>query len=116
LKERKEEEREKEVTRVLTDEELSAIKVMLEKDHAIGCIFLLRMNKGRWGKADEFMNDKLKQHLSDGTYRSRMMEMEMRELATHKHIRGDPKKKHYFITDFGIKVADALIDFFNQIQ
>jgi len=32
---------------ILTDERLSAIKRMLEKDHAIDCIFMLYLGKGR---------------------------------------------------------------------
>lgn len=108
--------REKEITQILTDEKLSAIKTMLEKDHAIDCIFLLYINKGRWGQAKEFLRENLGKHIADGTFRLRMMELELRDLATHENIRKNPKQKQYFITDFGIKFARGLIDLFNHIQ
>jgi len=44
-----------------------------------------------------------------------MIELEMLKLAIHKNIRGNPKQKHYFITDFGRKVAEVLMGFFDQI-
>jgi len=46
---------EEKVKHILTDEKLSAIKAMLEKDHAIDCIFLLYLNRGKWKEAKEFM-------------------------------------------------------------
>ena len=33
------------IRNILTDEKLSAIKAVLEKDHAIDCIFLLKLEK-----------------------------------------------------------------------
>ena len=104
---------EKKIQKILTDETLSAIKSVLEKDHAIDCIFLLKLNRGRWKNAKSFMRD-LNLTLSDGTFRSRMMEMEGLGLAESVAI--DPLKKYYVITDLGDKVADLLLDLFGDLE
>ncbi len=39
---------EEKIKRVLTDSRMSAIKSMLEKDHAIDCLLLLHVNRGKW--------------------------------------------------------------------
>ena len=46
---------EEKIKRILTEPKFAAIKAMLEKDHAIDCIFLLHMNRGKWKEANEFM-------------------------------------------------------------
>jgi len=102
-----------EVVNILTDKKLSAIKSMLEKDHAIDCILLLHLDKGRWKDAKEFMQE-LKLTLSDGTFRSRMMEIE--DLGLAKSVPIDPLKKYYVKTEFGEKVADLLLEFFEQVK
>jgi len=104
---------EEEVVSILTDEKLSAIKSMLEKDHAIDCILLLHLDKGRWKDAKGFMQE-LKLTLSDGTFRSRMMEIENLGLA--KSVPIDPLKKYYMKTEFGEKVAKLLLEFFEQVK
>ena len=111
---KEEKEIEEKVIRILTGEKLSAIKALLEKDHAIDCLFMLYLNKGRWGETKEFMT-KLGKHISDGTFRARMYELELLESATHKNIRGNPKQKHYMTTDLGKKVAKLLMNFFDRI-
>ena len=83
---------EEKVKRVLTEPKLSAIKAMLEKDHAIDCLFLLYMDKGKWKDAKDFMKAN-KLTLSDGTFRARMIEIE--ELGLAKSERIDPLKKYY---------------------
>jgi DNA-binding HxlR family transcriptional regulator len=104
---------EEKIRNILTDEKLSAIKAVLEKDHAIDCIFLLKMEKGRWKNAKAFMRD-LNLTLSDGTFRSRMMEIEHLGLAESVAI--DPLKKYYVITELGEKVAELLLGFFGEIE
>jgi len=104
---------EEKIKRILTDEKLSAIKAMLEKDHAIDCIFLLHLNRGKWKEAKEFMRS-LNLTLSDGTFRARMMEIEHLGLAKSVHI--DPLKKYYVITEFGEKVAKLLLKFFDNLE
>ena len=104
---------EEKIKRILTDEKLSAIKAMLEKDHAIDCIFLLHLNRGKWKEAKEFMRS-LNLTLSDGTFRARMMEIEHLGLA--KSVRIDPLKKYYVITEFGEKVAKLLLKFFDDLE
>ena len=104
---------EEKIRKILTDEKLSAIKAVLEKDHAIDCIFLLKLDNGRWKNAKAFMRD-LNLTLSDGTFRSRMMEMESLGLAESVAI--DPLKKYYVITDLGEKVAGLLLDVFSQLE
>ena len=104
---------EEKIKRILTDEKLSAVKAMLEKDHAIDCMFLLYLNRGKWKAAKDFMraNDLT---LSDGTFRSRMIEIEQLGLAKSERI--DPLKKYYVITELGEKVAKLLLGFFDEID
>ena len=104
---------EEKIKRILTNEKFSGIKAVLEKDHAIDCIFLLKLGNGRWKNAKAFMHD-LNLTLSDGTFRSRMMEMELLGLARSVPI--DPLKKYYVITEFGEKVADLLLGFFDGLE
>jgi DNA-binding HxlR family transcriptional regulator len=106
----------KSITKILCDKRLAAIKSYLEKDHAVDCLFLLYLDKGRWGTARRFMRDKLKKHIADGTFRLRMMELEMLGLATYKNIDNNPNKKHYLITDFGKKVNESLIQLFHEVH
>lgn len=103
---------EENVKHILTDKKLSAIKAMLEKDHAIDCLFLLHLDKGRWKLAKGFMQ-RLGLTLSDGTFRSRMMEIENLGLA--KSVRIDPLKKYYVKTEFGEKVTRLLLELFEAI-
>ena len=97
---------------ILTDPKLSYIKAMLEKDHAIDCIFLLYMNRGKWKDAKDFMREN-KLTLSDGTFRARMIEIE--ELGLAKSERIDPLKKLYKKTELGEKVAKLLLKFFDEV-
>jgi len=94
------------VERVLTDKRLHAIKSMLEKDHAIDCLFLLLLNKGRWKQAKAYTR-RLGLTLSDGTFRARMIEIENLGLAKSTPI--DPLKKYYTITQKGRKLANSLL-------
>ena len=101
------------IRNILTDEKLSAIKAVLEKDHAIDCIFLLHLGKGRWKNAKAFMRE-LNLTLSDGTFRSRMIEME--DLGLAESVAIDPLKKYYVKTELGEKVAGLLLDLFNALE
>ena len=103
---------EEKIKRILTDPKLSAIKAMIEKDHAIDCLLLLHLNRGKWKAAKDFMR-KNKLTLSDGTFRSRMIEIEQLGLAKSERI--DPLKKYYVITELGEKVAKLLLEFFDEI-
>ncbi len=100
------------MTHILTHEKLSALKALLEKDHAIDCIFLLHLDKGRWKNAKAFMKE-LGLTLSDGTFRSRMMEIE--DLGLAKSVEIDPLKKYYVKTELGEKVAKLLLKLFDQL-
>jgi hypothetical protein len=104
---------EEKVKHILTDPRLSAIKTMLEKDHAIDCLFLLYVDRGKWKEAKDFMR-KNKLTLSDGTFRARMIEIE--ELGLAKSERIDPLKKYYLKTELGEKVAKLLLGFFDEIS
>ncbi|MGB9740765.1 MAG: hypothetical protein ACP5IM_02460 [Candidatus Bathyarchaeia archaeon] len=103
---------EEKIRRILTDPRLSAIKAMLEKDHAIDCIFLLYMDRGKWKEAKDFMREN-GLTLSDGTFRARMIEIE--DLGLAKGERIDPLKKKYAKTEFGEKVAKLLLEFFEKL-
>jgi len=98
---------------ILTDPKLSAIKAMLEKDHAIDCIMLLHMKRGKWKEAKEFMREN-GLTLSDGTFRARMIEIE--DLGLAKSERIDPLKKYYLKTELGEKMAKLLIELFNKLE
>ncbi len=98
---------------ILTDPKLAAIKAMLEKDHAIDCILLLHMDRGKWKEAKDFMREN-KLTLSDGTFRARMIEIEQLGLAKSEKI--DPLKKLYKKTELGEKAAKLLFDFFDRME
>ena len=103
---------EEKVKLILTEPKLSAIKAMLEKDHAIDCLLLLHLSRGKWKDAKDFMREN-KLTLSDGTFRSRMIEIE--ELGLAKSERIDPLKKYYVRTELGEKVAKLLLGFFDEL-
>jgi DNA-binding HxlR family transcriptional regulator len=103
---------EEKVKHILTDPKLSAVKAMLEKDHAIDCILLLHLSRGKWKEAKDFMR-RNKLTLSDGTFRARMIEIEQLGLAKSERI--DPLKKYYLITELGEKVAKLLLGFFDEV-
>jgi DNA-binding HxlR family transcriptional regulator len=103
---------EEKIKHILTDPKLSAVKAMLEKDHAIDCILLLHLNRGKWKEAKDFMR-RNKLTLSDGTFRARMIEIEQLGLAKSERI--DPLKKYYMITELGEKVAKLLLGFFDEV-
>lgn len=111
-KEEEKKEMEEKVIRILTGEKLSAVKVMLEKDHAIDCIFLLMLGRGQWKHAKEFVK-KLKLTLPDGTFRARMLEIAYNELATPENL--DVKKKRWLITEFGKYLGMLLLEFFDKV-
>ena len=104
---------EEKIKRILTEPKYAAIKAMLEKDHAIDCIMLLYMNRGKWKEAKEYMNQN-GLTLSDGTFRARMIEIE--ELGLAKSERIDPLKKYYLKTELGEKIAKLLIDLFDKLN
>jgi hypothetical protein len=94
---------EEKIKRILTEPQLAAMKSMLEKDHAIDCLLLLHVGRGKW-------NDLT---LSDGTFRARMIEIESLGLAKSERI--DPLKKYYVKTELGEKVAKLLLGFFDEL-
>ncbi len=104
---------EEKVKQILTDPRLAALKAMLEKDHAIDCLLLLYINRGKWKDAKDFMRDN-KLTLSDGTFRARMIEIE--DLGLAKSERIDPLKKYYLETPFGEKVAKLLLKLFDELK
>jgi hypothetical protein len=103
---------EEKIKHILTDPKLSAIKAMLEKDHAIDCLLLLSVNRGKWKEAKDFMREN-KLTLSDGTFRARMIEIE--DLGLAKSERIDPLKKYYLKTEFGDKMAKLLLKLFDEV-
>lgn len=103
---------EEKIKQVLTKPKLAAIKSMLEKDHAIDCLLLLHVGRGKWKDAKDFMRDN-GLTLSDGTFRARMIEIESLGLAKSERI--DPLKKYYVKTELGEKVATLLLGFFDEL-
>ncbi|HYA78094.1 MAG TPA: hypothetical protein VEF91_05200 [Verrucomicrobiae bacterium] len=101
------------IKHVLTDQKLSTIKAMIEKDHAIDCLLLLYAGRGKWKEAKDFMR-KNKLTLSDGTFRARMIEIESLGLAKSERI--DPLKKYYLKTESGEKLAKLLLELFDQLE
>ena len=104
---------EEKIKHVLTDSKLSAIKAMLEKDHAIDCLLLLHVGRGKWKDAKDFMRDN-NLTLSDGTFRARMIEIESLGLAKSERI--DPLKKYYVKTELGEQVAKLILGFFDNLD
>ena len=104
---------EEKVKRILTDPKFAPVKAMLEKDHAIDCIMLLHMNRGKWKEAKEFMREN-GLTLSDGTFRARMIEIE--DLGLAKSERIDPLKKYYLKTELGERAAKLLLEFFDSLR
>ncbi|MGF3522817.1 MAG: hypothetical protein ACQXXJ_06950 [Candidatus Bathyarchaeia archaeon] len=104
---------EEKVKQILTNPKLSAIKAMLEKDHAIDCLLLLHINRGKWKDAKDFMREN-NLTLSDGTFRARMIEIE--DLGLAKSERIDPLKKYYIKTELGEKIAKLLLEFFEELK
>ena len=104
---------EEKIKRVLTEPKFAAIKTMLEKDHAIDCLLLLHVGRGRWKDAKDFMKEN-NLTLSDGTFRARMIEIESLGLAKSERI--DPLKKYYVKTELGEKVAMLLLGFFDELD
>ncbi|MCW4017391.1 MAG: hypothetical protein NWF00_01695 [Candidatus Bathyarchaeota archaeon] len=104
---------EEKVKKILTDPKMSTIKAMLEKDHAIDCLLLLYINRGKWKDAKDFMREH-SLTLSDGTFRARMLEIESLGLAKSERI--DPLKKYYLSTPLGEKVAKLLLGFFETLK
>ncbi len=103
---------EEKIKRILTGPKLAAMKSMLEKDHAIDCLLLLHVGRGKWKDAKDFMKDN-NLTLSDGTFRARMIEIESLGLAKSERI--DPLKKYYVKTELGEKVAQLLLGFFDEL-
>ncbi len=104
---------EEKIKHILVDPKLSAIKAMLEKDHAIDCLLLLYASRGKWKDAKDFMREN-NLTLSDGTFRARMIEIESLGLAKSERI--DPLKKYYLKTPLGEKVAKLLLGFFDELS
>jgi hypothetical protein len=104
---------EEKIKRVLTDPRIASIKAMLEKDHAIDCLLLLHVGRGKWKDAKDFMREN-NLTLSDGTFRARMIEIESLGLAKSERI--DPLKKYYVKTELGEKVAKLLLKFFDDVE
>jgi hypothetical protein len=104
---------EEKIKRVLTDPRMASIKAMLEKDHAIDCLLLLYVGRGKWKDAKDFMREN-NLTLSDGTFRARMIEIESLGLAKSERI--DPLKKYYQKTELGKKVAELLLGFFDEVE
>ena len=101
------------IKRVLTEPKLATIKSMLEKDHAIDCLLLLHVGRGKWKNAKDFMKDN-NLTLSDGTFRARMIEIESLGLAKSERI--DPLKKYYVTTELGEKISNLLLGFFDELD
>jgi len=104
---------EEKVKKILTEPKYADIKAMLEKDHAIDCLMLLHLGRGKWKEAKDFMREN-KLTLSDGTFRARMIEIEGLGLAASERI--DPLKKFYKKTEMGEKVAQLLLKFFDELD
>ena len=103
---------EEKITQILTQPQQANLKTALEKDHAIDCLLLLYLEKGRWKDTQPYMT-KNGLTISDGTFRSRMKEFTTLGLA--KIVRIDPLKNYYLITPKGQKIAEQLLEFFDKL-
>lgn len=96
----------------LKNQWLSALKSALCKKHAIDCILLLYLGKGRHKDAMLFMEN-LELPFSDGAYYARMKELTKLGLA--KQIPIDAHRNYYTKTKLCEKVAKLLIGFFEAL-
>jgi len=106
---------ERRVTEIVTDKKLYELEEYIEKDHAILCLALLHMKKGRWMHAKEYVN-KHKLTLPDTTFRDRMREAEKIGLATSELINNDPTKKRWLETALGYQVNESLLELFSKAK
>ncbi len=104
--------KEEKITQILTQPQQANLKTTIEKAHAIDCILLLYLEKGRWKDTQPYMT-KNNLTISDITFRARMKELTNLGLA--KIVRIDPLKNYYTITPKGKKVAEQLLEFFNNL-
>jgi hypothetical protein len=104
---------ERKIKHVLSDPTLSAIKTALEKDHAIECLFLLYIDKGRWKNAQDYtVQNGLT--LSFIAFRARMSEFEKQGWAKSERI--DPLRHYYIKTELGEKAAKLMLELFDKIE
>ncbi|MDR1992601.1 MAG: hypothetical protein LBQ98_03755 [Nitrososphaerota archaeon] len=104
---------EEKIKHVLSDPTLSAIKTALEKDHAIECLFMLYIDKGKWKNAQDFTTQN-GLTISATTFRARMIEFEKQGLAKSEII--DPLKRYYVKTELGEKAANLMLELFEKIE
>jgi hypothetical protein len=93
------------------DKTITGIRSFLGRSHAIDCLFLLLMNRGKWGEAKSFAKE-LNIKFSYRSFKTRMTELEALGLAEGIWI--DAIKKDYMKTKSGEKVACLLLDFFTS--
>ncbi len=103
---------EEKITQILTQPQQANLKTALEKDHAIDCLLLLYTNRGRWKEAKTYMQ-KNSLTISDAAFRCRMNKFEALDLAKSEKI--DPLKKQYLITPKGKKIAEQILEFFDNL-
>lgn len=112
-------ERESRVTEILNDKDLRELMSLMENHNGILSMFLLYMDKGRWGNAKKYKTEK-KLSLSDNTFRVRMKEAEDLKLAKSEPLKikisHDPLKKEWGETELGYKVNEALLGFFYKVR
>lgn len=104
---------EKKITEMLTDKQLSLFEKFIGKNHAIFCMYLLHIGKGKWGDAKKY-KDEHDLTLSDGTFRARMKEAEKLGLAKSNPI--DPIKNYWEETELGHQINAALLNLFDEVR
>ena len=102
------------VRHILMSKKLPKIMSFLEKDGSVECILLLYMNKGRWSKAKEFLESINRTPLSDGTFRSRMLELVDLKISFRAEI--DLLRSRYEISESGQIIADLILEYFEKLE
>ena len=99
-------------------EKASQIFEILGKRHAKECLLasLKLYSEGkeiRWKNIKELFPKVFKRRISDGAWRARALEFE--SLGIFQSEQMDPLKKKYSFTEFGLKLARAIVPFYSEV-
>ena len=101
------------VSQILTDKQLSNLRTILGKRHAIDLLFALYLDKARHKNIETFFSE-FGISISDGVFYARLNSFVKAGLA--KIIKIDSLRKYYVISDYGEKIAELLLRFFDELD
>jgi len=101
------------VVRLMTDPKLSKLKAALGKTHAMDLLFALYIGKARHVDIEPYFRQ-FGISISDYPYYSRLKTFVKVGIA--QQVRIDSLRNYYVITEFGKKVAEQFIKFFDELE